>query len=109
LERNINGPRGPPDGLVIDLDGGVVTWGDEVIPIASIKGNFIEFRSKEEAKALDSHSYFGTMDRVTRVVSIFENWARESWDTDVTQPKPRPLLTEEITYNFTCKRTNPVF
>jgi hypothetical protein len=33
-------PEGP-DGLVIDLDGGVVTWGDEAIPITSIKGNFI--------------------------------------------------------------------
>jgi hypothetical protein len=107
--KGVSTDRAGPDGLVIDLDGGVVTWGDEAIPITSIKGNFIEFKSKEEAKALDSHSYSGTMDRVTGVVSIVENWVRESGDTDVTQPKPWPLRTEEISYNFTCKRTNPVF
>jgi hypothetical protein len=107
-EKISTGPYGPAS-LVIDLDGGIVTWGDVSIPIVKTQGTFVEFGTKEIAKALDSHSYTGTMDRVTGGVSIMERWVRESWDSDVTQPKPWPLRTEEFTYDLTCKRTNPVF
>jgi hypothetical protein len=91
--------RTGPDSLVIDLDGGVVMWGDEAIPITSIKGNFIEFESKEDKiRAADSHKYSGTIDRVTGTGSLQDNWLREL-----------PDIHEEIIYNYTCKRTNPVF
>jgi hypothetical protein len=105
--KGVSTDRAGPDGLVIDLDRGIVTWGDVAIPIVKTSGNFIEFESKEKTEALDSHTYWGTMDRVTGVVGISERWIRESSEPD--DPEMKFPVTEEISYNLTCKRTNPVF
>jgi hypothetical protein len=109
--NGISTDRHGPDGLVIDLDGGIVTWGDVAIPIVKTPGTFIEFESKEIAKAPDSHSYIGTMDRITGGVSITEHWIREIWDSTSypNQPEMKFPRDEEISYDLTCKRTNPVF
>jgi len=104
------GPYGP-DTFVIDLDGGIVTWGDVAIPIVKAAGTFIEFESKEEAKALDSHSYSGTMDRVTGALYMTQHWVRESWENNDPQipPELRVQRTEEFIYDLTCKPAKPLF
>ena len=55
--------------------------------------------------------FMGTMDRVTGGVSITEHWIREIWDSKSypNQPEMKFPRDEEISYNLTCKRTNPVF
>jgi hypothetical protein len=90
--------REGPDSLVIDLDGGVVTYGDEVLPIKSVKGSFIEFGSYEEPT---THGFPGTragvIDRVTGGLSMTQHVLREN------------DAHEEISYDLTCRRANPVF
>jgi hypothetical protein len=94
-------PREPIDddeGIIVDLDSGLVIWRDNAFPIVGNEGNMISFQSKmdiEPGKEVPPLTK-GWLDRVTGAFHATYDFGSAS----------QPM--EEI-YNLTCKRTNPVF
>jgi hypothetical protein len=67
----------PGEGLIIDLNQGIVTFGGKNLPISKNEGNFIHFENNfdEERSPKKENGDFisGTMDRVIGGVAITEH------------------------------------
>src|SRR5262249_48582737 len=94
-------PREPIDddeGIIVDLDSGLVIWRDKPFPLFGKERNKISFQSKKEIEPRKEGSPLAK-GGVTRLTGAFH----ATYDFgSASQPM------EEI-YNLTCKRTNPVF
>ena len=77
---------------------------------------FRRFGTSERAASWLSHAgpvidFMGRWTALLEEISITEHWIREIWDSKSypNQPEIKFPRDEEISYNLTCKRTNPVF
>ena len=87
-------------GLMIDMDGGKVTWGAYTLPITENKGNMIVFQGDTEERTDSAppivlhYSTSGTMDRSSGSLALIEQ---------------EHTVGTSATYNLQCNPRNPVF
>jgi hypothetical protein len=90
----------PGESLVIDLDQGIVTFGDKNVPISKNEGNAISFENnfdeEQDPKKENGDWIMGTIDRVVGTAVITKHLYTHYGEHD-------------FYYDLTCKRTNPVF
>jgi hypothetical protein len=90
----------PGESLVIDLDQGIVAFGDKNVPISKNEGNAISFENnfdeERDPKKEKGEWVIWTIDRVVGTAVITEHLYTHYGEND-------------FYYDLTCKRTNPVF
>jgi hypothetical protein len=89
-----------PDGVIIDLDRGVLIWGTDTFPIVSNVGSIIWFDGKAKVEEDLEESWKGWIDRVLGTLHATNDydagWAKH----------PAPIT---LTYDLTCKPAKPLF